>query len=208
MASYTVISADEAEESFGVAEKIDYPYLDFEDEQEIRLYEGTVIIRGDFTTDLQADWNPFNVVIDGDLVVKGNVEWQDWGNGSFLFVAGNMTVENLLMQGCANVYVCGELRVKGAILGHHGSDGGVLHVEGSTTAQAIINTQGFSMEFDDDVEAFVIADEANTRGCKVDAPDDDCSEYLLPDFLNEDGGVDEQALHEALQEGAPYLRDV
>ncbi|MCB9638153.1 MAG: hypothetical protein H6728_00365 [Myxococcales bacterium] len=207
MARYTLISAEDAEESFGISEKIDYPYQDFEDEQEIRLYDGDLVLTSDFTSDATQDWNPFNVIVDGDLTVRGNIDWQDWGSGCFLFVTGNVVAENVTLRGCPNIHICGSLRVRGAIFGTQGDDGGVLRVEGSTKAELIVSLLYFSMDFEDDVNAMVIGSPDLIQGCKVDAPADDCEEYFLPDFLDEDGAIEEEALLEAILEGAPYLRN-
>ncbi len=207
MARYTLISAEDAEESFGISEKVDYPYQDFEDEQEIRLYDGDQVMVGDFTSDISQDWNPFNVVVDGDLTVRGTLDWHDWGSGCFVFVTGNVVADNIALRGCPNIHICGSLRVRGAILGMQGDNGGVLRVEGPTKAELIMATTDFYMDFESDVTAIVIGDGECIQGCKIEATPDDCEEYFLPDFLNEDGAVDEEALLEAIHEGAPYLRE-
>jgi hypothetical protein len=123
---YRVITADEAEERFSVSDAIWYPYREFTDEQEIRLYEGGLRTPDGVKSFPDADWSPFNVIVDGDLVTDGDVELFDYSGGHFLVVTGDLRARNVLLEGCPNVVVRGDLTVTGGLLGRRGEDGGVL----------------------------------------------------------------------------------
>ncbi|WP_405717820.1 hypothetical protein OG607_01760 [Streptomyces sp. NBC_01537] len=66
---YRVITAEEAEERFGVSADVSHPYQDFADEQEIRLYEGGLQVAGGWEAESDDDWVPYNTIVDGDLTV-------------------------------------------------------------------------------------------------------------------------------------------
>lgn len=204
MTEYSVVSADQIEADHSVSAQVDYPYADFADEQEQRLYKGGLRVSGDFESDRDADWNPYNIVVDGDLIVDGTVDWCDYGSGCFLFVTGNMRCKNLLLQGCPTVVVRGNLEVENAIQGHHGDDGGFLKVGGTTKAKLIVNTLYFNMEFDSPPEALVCGD-PHRMTCPVDFDDSELGEVFLPEWLD-GSGIDERKVQEALHEGHDVLR--
>ncbi|MCX4734713.1 hypothetical protein [Streptomyces sp. NBC_01363] len=60
---YRLISAQEAEERFRVSADVGYPYVDFADEQEIRLYEGGLHVAGHLKPEGNSDWVPYNTVV-------------------------------------------------------------------------------------------------------------------------------------------------
>lgn len=203
---YTVVSAEEIEESYDASSDVDYPFADFTDEQEQRLYRGGLHVVGDFRSEPDVDWNPYNIVIDGDLNVEGTIRWTDYGSGCFLLVTGDLRCKNLLLQGCPTIVVRGDLVVENGIQGHHGDDGGFLIVHGTTKAKLVVNTLYFNMEFGSAPDALVCSDE-HRISCPVDFSDDELDEVFLPELLDEDlGGIDEYKVGQALEEGRDVLR--
>src|SRR4249919_3809870 len=134
-AGYEIIPADQAEARYSVSAEVEYPYADFNDEQEIRLYPGDLHITGDFEAESDGDWVPYNTIVDGNLTVDGDLTWWDDASGNFLLVTGDVKARNVFLRGCPNVVVRGDLTAVGGIQGHHGDDGGLLVVRGRTTAQ-------------------------------------------------------------------------
>lgn len=203
---YSVVSAEEIEETYEVSSDVEYPYADFAEEQEQRLYRGGLDVAGDFCSEPDVDWNPYNLVIDGDLQVDGTIRWVDYGSGCFVLVTGDLRCKNLLLQGCPTVVVRGNLVVENGIQGHHGDDGGFLIVRGTTKAKVIVNTLYFNMEFGTAPEALVCGDEHRTN-CPLDFTDDELAEVFLPELLDkESGGIDEHEVERALGEGQEVLR--
>jgi Leucine-rich repeat (LRR) protein len=204
VSDYTIISSEDAEERFSIADQIWYPYLDFADQQEVRMYTGAQI-DGDFTTDTSADWSPFNVIVDGDLVVTGNVGWHDYSGGNFLWVTGDLRASNLVAQGCPNIYVGGDLHVDGGVMGFYGDDGGLLIVEGDVSAQQILNVYYFNMELYGAVDATVVGDSYRTS-VPVDFDDGDLQEVLKPDLLDAEGYLDVEETARRILAGDAVLR--
>ena len=118
-AGYRVLTVAETEERFAASDELAYPYQDFADAQEIRLYEGDLHVAGSLEVDSVGDREPYNVIVDGDLTVDGDLEW--WGglSGCFLLVTGNVRARHLLLSGCSEVVVCGDLTATGTVQGHH-----------------------------------------------------------------------------------------
>ncbi len=190
MSEYRVISAEEAEERYAIGDEIWYPYEEFADEQEIRLYEGDVVIEGDFTVDPDEDWCPFNVIVDGDLTVRGDLEWSEYGNGCFLWVTGNLNANAVYLSGCPCIYVGGDLVTKSGVLGSYGDDGGVLTVEGALRAPFVVSVCYFNLELMGPVEGLLLAD-PNCTNIPVDfIEDSEAASVLIPAAINEDGMVE------------------
>lgn len=203
---YRVITADEAEERFSVSDAIWYPYQEFTDEQEIRLYEGGLRTSDGVKSFPDADWSPFNVIVDGDLVTDGDVELFDYSGGHFLVVTGDLRARNVLLMGCPNVVVRGDLIVTGGVLGRQGEDGGVLVVHGHTRAPVVMNLLYFNMEFGQPPEAVVCGDR-HRMNCPVDFENgDDLTAAARPEVVGADGDVDDGLVEEALADGRPVLR--
>lgn len=111
-AGYRVISAQEAEERFRVSADVGYPYADFADEQEIRLYEGGLHVTGHLEPEQDDDdWVPYNTIVDGDLTVDGDLDWWDGLEGNFFLVTGVLRARNVLLSGCPDLVVRGDLEV-------------------------------------------------------------------------------------------------
>ncbi|WP_214317799.1 leucine-rich repeat domain-containing protein [Nonomuraea sediminis] len=202
---YRVISAEEAEERFGISDDVEYPYQEFTDEQEIRLYAGGLRVAGGLQPEDDVDWVPYNVIVDGDLTVEGDLSWWDESGGNFLLVTGDLRARNVILSGCPCVVVRGDLVVENGIQGKYGDDGGFLTVFGRTRGQIIVSTLYFNMHFGSQPEAVLAADPHRT-GCPVDFTDDELSGVVLPDLLREDGTPDTDKIGEALREGRPILR--
>ncbi|MDF5755311.1 hypothetical protein [Spongiactinospora sp. TRM90649] len=201
---YRVITAEEAEELFSVSDDVAHPYEDFADEQEIRLYEGGLRVAGDLESVTDDDWVPYNVIVDGDLTVAGDLSWWDGASGNFLLVTGDVRARNVILAGCPDVVVRGDLVVSGGVQGSYGDDGGALTVRGRTQAQIIINTLYFNMSFGSQPEAVLAANPSSTS-CPVDFTDDELADVVLPEFLDGDY-VDTRKTGKALCAGRPILR--
>ncbi|MFD0559882.1 leucine rich repeat (LRR) protein [Stackebrandtia endophytica] len=202
---YRVIAAAEAEERFSVSAEVNYPYQKFTDEQEIRLHQGDLRITGDFESESDVDWLGYNTIVDGDLVVDGNVDWHDYGGGNFLLVTGNVTARNVILQGCPNMVVRGDLNVANAIFGFYGEDGGELIVDGKTTASLVVATYYFGMTFASRPDALIIAD-THRIDCAVDFDDAEVNRVLRPEFLDDDA-IETGEFATALKENRRVLRD-
>lgn len=203
-AGYRVLTVAETEERFAASDELAYPYQDFADAQEIRLYEGDLHVEGSLEVDSVGDRVPYNVIVDGDLTVDGDLEW--WGglSGCFLLVTGNVRARHLLLSGCSEVVVCGDLTATGTVQGHHGDDGGYLTVQGRIRAEAVISTLYFNLDLARQPEALLVADPYRTT-CPVDFTEDELAGLVPPELLDEDGRADEYRISEALRAGQPVL---
>ncbi|MGY3061504.1 Leucine-rich repeat (LRR) protein [Streptomyces sp. TE3672] len=201
---YRLISAQEAEERFRVSADVGYPYAEFADEQEIRLYEGGLHVTGHLEPEGDSDWVPYNTVVDGDLTVDGDLDWWDDCDGNFFMVTGSLRARNVFLSGCPNVVVRGDLEVTGGICGSYG-DGGWLVVCGRTRARIVISVSYFGMTFAEQPQALLVA-ENGPSNCPVDFTDEELDTVLLPELLDDDGTADEGKIAEALREGRQVLR--
>ena len=201
------IAANEADEQFGISEDVNFPFVDFSKNQK------TFIIKGDVTVDSIAvtkqDWSPFNLIIDGNLTVLDTIDWNEWGNGSFLHVTGDITAKNLFLAGCPEVIVQGNLNVENGIVGSQGDNGGALMVFGKASSQLIYCTTYFNMEFPDRPEAFIIADE-NDFMFDVDLDESDyesVTEKIVAECQPDDEGeIDVYVVKDFLAEGKSIFR--
>jgi hypothetical protein len=203
---YRVITAEEAEERFAVSAEIWYPYQEFTDEQEIRLFEGGLNAPDGLQPYPGEDWSPYNVIVDGDLVTDSEVALFDDSGGHFLLVTGDLRARSLSMVGCPNVVVRGDLTVTAGVIGRRGEDGGLLVVKGRTRAPLVMNVLYFNMEFGHPPEAVVCGDRYR-MDCPVDFENDDALVAAVrPEFVGADGMIDDGLVDEALAEGRPVLR--
>ncbi|MGW1350029.1 leucine-rich repeat domain-containing protein [Streptomyces sp. NPDC002409] len=204
-AGYRVITVEEAEERFRISDGIGYPYADFADEQEIRLYEGGLHVAGHLEPEGDEDWIPYNTVVDGDLTVDGDLDWWDNSGGNFLVVTGTLRARNVFLYGCPNVLVRGNLEVTGGIRGSYGDDGGILTVRGSTRASIVIGMLYFILDFAEQPQSLLVGDPCRTN-VPVDFTDGELSGILLPELLNKHGEADSRKIQEAMGEGRQVLR--
>ncbi|WP_162907020.1 leucine-rich repeat domain-containing protein [Allorhizocola rhizosphaerae] len=202
---YRIIDAEQAEERFAVSGDVEYPYQEFAEGQEIRLYEGGLHVAGDFAAESAGDWVRYNVIVDGDLTVDGDLDWWDWSSGNFVLVTGTLRARNVFLRGCPTLVVRGDLLVDNGVQGHHGDDGGFLEVRGATRAKIIVSTLYFNLTFAQQPDAVVVGDPYRTN-CPVDFTDEELDEVILPELLGRDGRADEDKVEDALREGRPILR--
>ncbi|MNJ90845.1 hypothetical protein D3C87_84850 [compost metagenome] len=196
------ISVADADEQFGISEEVNFPYPKFSDKQK------TYVISGDVTVDeisvSKQDWSPFNLIIDGNLTVLDTIDWSEWGNGSFLYVTGNMTAKNVFLAGCPEVIVKGDLKAENGIVGSQGDNGGSLIVLGDTSAKLIYCTTYFGMDFAERPEAFIIAAEYDFM-FDVDLNESDCdavAEKIAAECQPDDEGeMDVHVVKEFLRAG-------
>ncbi|WP_331766058.1 hypothetical protein [Embleya sp. NBC_00896] len=198
------VPLEEALERFGLSADAECLCRDFTGEREVRLYKGGLRIAGDLAPEANSHWIPYNVIVDGDLTIDGDLDWWDEGSGSFFLVTGNLRARNVLLSGCPNVVVGGDLMVAGRVQGHHGQDRGCLVVRGHARAQIIVNTLFFNMSFATRPEAVVAADPCRTN-CRVDFSADELVDIVLPELLDK-GQVDESRISQTLRAGQPILR--
>ncbi|WP_405181654.1 leucine-rich repeat domain-containing protein [Nocardia sp. NBC_01377] len=201
---YRVITAEEAEQRFSVSAHIQHPFQDFDDEQEIRLYESGLRVEGAIRPESDGDWVPYNVIVAGDLTVTGDIDWWDHGSGNFLLVTGNARARNMVLLGCPEVAVRGDLTLTGGIHGSYGDNGGVLAVKGHVRAEFVISTSYFCMSFSGQPEALLVADPYRVN-CPVDFEDDELIDIALPEVMGKDGTPDERLIHTAMRAGHPVL---
>lgn len=201
---YRIITVDECEERFAVADEMDFPYTSFASHQEIRLYEGGLRVAGGFeSVSDDEDWTPYNTIVDGDLTVDGNLIWQDFLHGDFVLVTGHLRAHNVILAGCPTLLVRGDLTVPGVVMGTaEYCAGGVLTVEGSTSAGIMISW-AFLMRL-------ASIPDALTVGSDIEHPkggaDDEAAEVLHPGLLTDDGRANPRAIWAALDEGRAVLR--
>lgn len=203
--SFQVLSADEAERRFSISSDVDYPFRDFATQQAQRLYAGGLRVAGSFNSEPKVDWNPYNVIVDGDLHVDGALDFADFGGGCYLLVTGNLYAKAIRLHGCPTLVVRGNVVVEGGILGHYGDDGGTLIVGGSTTAALVVSHLYFPMRFGTAPAALVLS---NTRdvNCSVDFEIEEAGAVLRPELLDKDGSIDDRKLGAAIVNGAALLR--
>jgi hypothetical protein len=99
-----------------------------------RLIEGGL----DVTHDLAAGDGPWALLIEGDLVTTGDLDFSAEGGTSKLLVMGSIRARNLSYGGSACVAVDGDITASGVIIGSWGSDGAVLGTSGTLTARAVL----------------------------------------------------------------------
>ncbi len=153
------VDINEMDKQYKISKYINFPFLDFSDEQQTYLLKGDIHIDGLSVT--KQDWSPFNLIIDGNLTVEGTINWNEWGNGSFLYVTGNLETQNLFLAGCPEAIIKGNLIVEKGLVGSQGDNGGSLIVSGDTKAELIYCTTYFNMEFPKRPTAFIIAESDN-----------------------------------------------
>ncbi|MFF9572447.1 hypothetical protein [Streptomyces sp. NPDC014685] len=204
-AGYRVITVEEAEERFRISDDIGYPYAEFADEQEIRLYEGGLHVAGHLEPEGDEDWVPYNTVVDGDLTVDGDLDWWDNSSGNFLVVTGDLRARNVFLSGCPNVLVRGNLEVTGGFCGSYGDDGGILTVRGGVRAALVIGMLYFGLDLAEQPQALLVADPYRTNR-PVDFTDDELDRILLPELLGEDGEAEARLIERAMAEGRQILR--
>ncbi|WP_030194188.1 hypothetical protein [Streptomyces sp. NRRL S-87] len=202
--TWDVVPVEEALERHGPSATLGTPHPGFTRGRQVRLHRGNLSVLGDLAPDPASAALPYDVVVDGDLTVEGDVDWWDEAGSGLFLVTGDLRARNLLLSGRPRFVVAGDLAVSGRVQGHHGDDAGRLVVGGRTQAQLVVNTGGFTMVFGSRPEAVIAADPGRTS-CPVDVPDSGLAALVLPALL--DGReVDEHRISSALRAGEPVLR--
>jgi hypothetical protein len=209
--AFTVISAKEAERRFAVSEHVAYDYADYSNEQ--RVYEGGLHVPADLTSYPLADMAP-NVIVDGDLVVDGSIDWSGDKSGCYFLITGSLRCKNLLVSDACFV-VFGDVVVDHAIAGLP-SDGDAYYIEvrGATRAKLVVGVRYFPMHFGARPDAIVCGDPEQYAFRGDDMPDEfpvDCDDSalgdrLVADILDDGGELDGAALRAALMAGRSVLR--
>lgn len=204
-APFETLSADAVRDAFPALARVEYPFADFADDQTQRVYRGGLTVDGDFRSAPKVDWNPYNVVVDGDLVVRGDLDWSDYGAGCFLLVTGNLHARVVHLQGCPNVIVLGDLVADGGVFVHYGDDGGVLGVDGVVRAPVVVADTYFRLELARPPEGTLLAS-ADLVDVPVDFDAEDFASALSPKVLDADGELDDTKLLKVLRAGGTILR--
>lgn len=110
------------------------------------LYPGDTVIDGDLVIDFSelattAQTATRNIVVNGDLTIKGNF---DAGRDiealpQFVYITGNLNANNLILSGWLDMIVEGNATITGTVLGYYGEPGGRLLVKGDLNAGHLLN---------------------------------------------------------------------
>ncbi|MDR2920427.1 MAG: hypothetical protein LBV72_13825 [Tannerella sp.] len=201
------VNTAETDSQYSISDNVNFPFTSFAGKQATRLIEGDCHIKSLVVS--KQDWCPFNLIVNGNLTVDEDIDWAEWGSGSFLVVTGNLHVRNLFMSGCPEVVVLGDLIADNGIVGSRGDNGGMLTVLGRTKAQAMLCTTYFGMEFASRPEAFIIAD---SRDFKFDVDLDETDYDMVAKaidpvcFPEEEGIIEEDEFKDLLREGKSVLK--
>ena len=202
-ADYALIDPVEADRRFAIAENMDVPYDALTAEHEIRLYEGDVVVDA-FEAPSDGDEGAHNVIVDGNLIVAGTLDWADFAGGSFLHVTGAISVQSAHFRGCSTVQAT-LLEAEHAVVCQEGDDGGYLDV-GTLRAQLVIQTSYFNVTADR-IDGFVMGDSSRVKP-RVDLPSDEAVKVLRLSFIDpECGEPDVRKLIDAMSSGEDVFRD-
>ncbi len=214
----TIISQDDAEKLYSAPE-LHAGYDDDEEISPVGLYKGNLHISA-LKGGEKSDIAQYKLIVLGDLIIDGIMDWSNGLNDSYVLVKGNLKAQNIILEGCCEVTIDSNVEVENCILCHSGEDGGRLTVGGTTKAHSVILTTYFETDFASQPEAIVICDsegdyeyEADYQA-NYDEYDDDeevdlppnCKEILLLKYLSKEGGVNESAVCKAIKAGTPFLR--
>ena len=169
---------------------------------------GTVRIDGDLVIDCTRP----NVVIDGDLVVAGNLEMDaDEGFGNFVIVTGDVVADAVCLSGFPELVIGGDLTCAHGVIGMRGDDGGYLDVVGNTKAPVIVADTYFNFKLKG--KALGVTINTSGRSWKARYDEETMREVVLPKYLEgdvdeEDGEVmlDSEAVFEALRAHETILK--
>lgn len=184
--------------------KFHKPFARAQDQlNEILLYEGK---RSVMNGDLLVDCTKPNVVVDGDLVIDGNlVMFVDEGFGGFVIVTGNLKADAICLQGFPELLVGGDVTCKNGIVGIRGDDGGFFDVAGKVKAPVIVCDSYFNFKFKGAVTGVTI--NTSYRTFKARYTHKNVAEIVLPKFLDDgDEGIDSEKVFEAIEKGKSILR--
>ncbi|GAB2839360.1 hypothetical protein GCM10022221_43610 [Actinocorallia aurea] len=181
---FEVMSAGSAEDAYRLSADFGYPYPGRRAE-EIRCFVGDLEIDDDLVSDF-VDHPVHHVVVDGDLSVRGDLDWATDGFGVFFLVTGRLRARNVLLHGGPEVAVRGALDVRGAVVGaHEGPGGGFLRAHGPAEFQLAVATSDFHLDFRAPVSGTVaVAAGATVHGV---ADPREAGTLLVPELLDAAG---------------------
>ena len=183
--------------------KFHKPFARAQDQlQEIILFEGK---RVSFDDELLVDCTRPNIVVDGDLVIDGNlIMFVDEGFGGFVIVTGNLKADAICLQGFPELIVGGDVTCKNGIVGIRGDDGGFFDVAGNVKAPVIVCDSYFNFEFKGKVTGVTI--NTSYRTFKARYTHENVAEAVLPKFLDGEEGIDSEKVFAAIEKGKSILR--
>ncbi|MBN1800132.1 MAG: hypothetical protein JW891_01415 [Candidatus Lokiarchaeota archaeon] len=199
--NYEIILWKDVEERFSPS--FEMPFESFGDNlDEIRLFQGDVLLKGDFSIDYD---NQYNMVVDGNLEIERDLYMSCFeGMGNFILVTGNLKARNIILGGFPSLTVKGEIQVENEILGRQGEDGGFLVVNGEVSAKVVIADTYFNMEFNSAVNAVII--NTSYRDLEADYYGEDLEKILLLELIEDEECIDTDKVVEYLLSGKNILK--
>ncbi|MFE7046453.1 leucine-rich repeat domain-containing protein [Streptomyces atratus] len=199
---YRIIPDDEAQECFSLHDRHMYECGDVCEEYEIEtlLYEDGLSITGDLRTGDGSDLWRYNVIIDGDLNVDGELQWADGDHPNLLLITGSLRTRSVTVSFGTNLIVRGDLIATYAVQHPDGIGEEGLIIVGGTTYTPV------------DIGPYtLVVDGGQPEEATFDY-DDDLSEVLAPEVLipherpYRNGKADRDKIYEAALNGRPILR--
>ncbi|MDX6744390.1 hypothetical protein [Actinocorallia sp. A-T 12471] len=171
--------------------------------EEVRCFVGDLVIDDDLVSDF-VDHPVHHVVVDGDLTVRGDLDWAADGFGVFFLVTGDLRVRNVLLHGGVGVAVRGALDVRGVVVGaHEGEGAGFLRVHGDAGFGLAVATGDFRLDFRGETAGPVaVAGGATVLGV---AEVREAGELLDPGLLDRAGRPLAHELADCLRSGRPLF---
>jgi hypothetical protein len=171
--------------------------------EEIVVLEGKRVTIDD---DLLIDHASANVVVDGDLVIDGNlVMYVGERFGAFALITGNLRAHSICLSGFPELIVRGNVTCENGIIGMRGDDGGFFDVAGKVKAPVIVADSYFNFKFKGAVSGVTI--NTSYRTFKARYTRKNVAEAVLPKFLDDgDEGIDSEKVFDAIEKGKSILR--
>ena len=202
----TRISVEEAEEEYDYSSAVMNLYFDEDSDVEdpaFYCYRGDLHVSS-ITMGATTGISKFNLIVDGNLYVDGDIVLNSTKDMGFVIVRGDVTAKNVIVSGCVEVNISGSLTVQGVILGHSGT--GMLGVDEIIAAKIIIDIPEYTMYFYDEIKAVVLADPVYTND-EVDYEENQAAKALLPEFVNSEGKPNIPTIIKAINEDRDILLD-
>jgi len=196
----TKISVEDAEDRFDYSSVV--MHLSFDEDSEVEdpsfyFYEGDLHVSS-LTMGNTTGIAKFNLIVDGNLNVDGDINLHSKKDMGFVIVNGDVTAKNVIMSGCVEMPITGSLTAENLVFGYDG-DNGTLGVDEAINARIVINTNNFTMYFYDEINSVVLGDPIYTND-EVDYEEDQAAKVLLPEFVNKEGKPNAVAIVKAIKE--------
>jgi hypothetical protein len=202
-ADYTLIDPAEADRRFGISATMEMPYDVLTAEHELRLYEGDIVV-DEFEAPSDGGDGAHNVIVDGNLLVSGLLDWADFAGGSFLHVTGVISVQSAHFQGCPTIQAP-LLEAEHVVACQMGDDGGYLAVE-TLRATLVIQDTYFNVSARE-IDGFVLGDRSRVKP-RVDLDGHEAAKLLRPSFIDrESGAADVRKVIDGMASGEDVFRD-